>query len=347
MRDLLFKPIFFEPNRVFRVYSGGKLLDWYINGKEGEDGFYPEEWICSSVKALNRDGKGEGVSVVKGREIAFDKLLADYPEELLGGRKNLGVLVKFLDSAIRLPVQAHPDKEFSRKYFDSEYGKTEMWLILATRKDAKVYLGFSRKITKEEFLKAIELSETDKDAMERLLYPIPVKEGEVYLINAKTAHAIGAGCLILEVQEPTDFTIQPEAWCDNYKLNDYEKYLQVKKEDAIDCFNFDAGESAVKSALIEPETVTEEKGLKYQSLISYSHTPCFAVNKITLDGAAWRLKNKPAVFIVTDGGGELVLGDERFKIKKGDYFFLPYCCEGCILTGKISAVECLPPQQAK
>ena len=45
-----------------------------------------------------------------------------------------------------------------------------------------------------------------------LLY-IPVKLGDVFFVPARMVHAIGEGCLILEVQEPSDFTIQPEHWC--------------------------------------------------------------------------------------------------------------------------------------
>lgn len=55
--------------------------------------------------------------------------------------------MKYLDSAIRLPVQVHPTKEFSAKNFGSPYGKTEAWLILAKRDDnAKLYFGFKDKI---------------------------------------------------------------------------------------------------------------------------------------------------------------------------------------------------------
>ena len=48
------KPVFFERNRVSRVYTGGKLFHGFFGDAE-EDGFRPEEWIASSVRALNRD----------------------------------------------------------------------------------------------------------------------------------------------------------------------------------------------------------------------------------------------------------------------------------------------------
>ena len=207
------KPVFFERNRVSRVYTGGKLFHGFFGDAE-EDGFQPEEWIASSVRALNRDNGDalEGLSVVEGTGILFSDLIAAERERMIGGRDSLGVLVKILDSAIRLPVQAHPDKPFSEMYFHSRYGKAEAWVVLATRENAKIHFGFKERMTKERFLEAIEQSETDKCAMEHLLNEIPAEPGDVYFIPLKAVHAIGRGCLILEVQEPTDFTIQPEAW---------------------------------------------------------------------------------------------------------------------------------------
>ena len=124
----------------------------------------------------------------------------------LGDKKEIGILVKYLDSAIRLPVQAHPDKAFSRKYFDSEHGKEESWIVLDKREGGCIYFGFKDGVTKEQFSKAIEESKNDKYAMERLLVRHDVEPGDVIFVPAKAVHAIGAGCLILEVQEPTDFT---------------------------------------------------------------------------------------------------------------------------------------------
>ena len=48
------KPVFFERNRVGRVYTGGKLFHEFF-GDAPEDGFLPEEWIASSVVALNKE----------------------------------------------------------------------------------------------------------------------------------------------------------------------------------------------------------------------------------------------------------------------------------------------------
>ena len=252
------KPIFFERNRVGRVYTGGKLFGDFF-GDEPIDGFEPEEWIASAVKAANKISKGEkeGISKIENSDLYFDALLKDYPTELLGEGNKYRILVKGLDSAIRLPAQAHPDKAFSKKYFNSAYGKTECWIILATRENAKLFFGFKDGVDKETFSKAIDDSLTDKDAMERLMCEITPKVGEVYFVPAKTVHAIGKGCLILEVQEPTDFTIQPEHYCGDYKLNEQEMMLGLSKEVALECFDF----VPAPNSKIEPQVAEEQNGV--------------------------------------------------------------------------------------
>ena len=337
---MLKKPIFFERNRVGRVYTGGKLFHGFF-GDEPKDGFLPEEWIASSVKALNKEmaHEKEGVSKIKGSDMYFDELLAQYPEEMLGSSKKMRILVKILDSAVRLPAQAHPDKAFSKKYFNSEYGKTESWIVLDTRPDAKIYFGFKDGVDEEVFSKAIDASETDKDAMERLMEYSNPKVGDVFLVPAKTVHAIGSGCLILEVQEPTDFTIQPEHWCDGYKLNEQEMYIGLSKEDALSCFDF----GKAPDTKLVPEIVQDKDGVKIEQVITPRDTDCFIINRLTISGGKCKL-NVPdsyGVYIVTDGEGELLGEGYKKDIKKGDYFFMPACLMNRFsVTGHLEMVEC-------
>lgn len=333
-------PIFFEKNRVARVYTGGKLLGDFL-GDGSSDGFYPEEWIASAVRAINKDSDDpkEGVSKPIGSDLYFDELLMHNKYEMLGPQGKLRILVKYLDSAIRLPAQAHPDKEFSRAHFHSEYGKTESWIILGTRENAKIFFGFKDGVDEKAFRQAIADSEFDKDAMEKLMKSISPKVGDVFLVPAKTVHAIGAGCLILEVQEPTDFTIQPERWCGDYKLSDDEMYLGLAPDDAVKCFGF--GEQP--SAKVEPKTVYEEKGVTVECLIDRTLTPCFVINRIKCDGGSYTMnvKDSYAVYIVTAGEGEIIGEDYRHSLRQGDYFFLPYASMGQFaVQGALEIVEC-------
>ena len=334
------RPIFFEKNRVARVYTGGKLFD-KLTGDGSEDGFYPEEWIASAVRAINKGSKDpkEGISKPIHSALYFDDLLAQNKFEMLGPAGKLRILVKFLDSAIRLPAQAHPDRAFSETYFNSEYGKTESWIILGTRENAKIFFGFKDGVTEAQFKQAIADSESDKDAMEKLMKSITPKVGDVFLVPAKTVHAIGAGCLILEVQEPTDFTIQPERLCGDYRLSDEEMYLGLAPDDALKCFTF----GAQPSAKITPQTVYEENGVTVERLIDESLTPCFVINRIKCSGGqrSLNVKDSYAIYIVTDGEGRIVGPDFDRTLRAGDYFFLPYAAMGKFrVQGHLEFVEC-------
>lgn len=353
MDKILSQPIFFKRNRVFRVYTGGMPYKEFFKDEngydDGTDGYFPEEWVASDVKAINEKSFGprDGVSVVADTDLFFDDLLKNYPEELLGNKK-YDCLVKILDSAIRLPFQVHPTKEYSRKYFNSNYGKTEAWLVLATRPNAKIYFGFKDKMTKEQISALEEESETNKTVFDDLLSYVEPKVGDVYLIRAGLVHAIGAGCTILEVQEPTDFTIQPERWCGEYRLNENEEFLGLKKEIALDAIDFTTyGKAAKISAFITPKTVVEENGYKKECLIGYEDTPCFAESRHTLTGGAFTMTSAPSVYICVEGTGTVKGDGYERNIKRGDYFFLPFSTKNKFTVSGLNCVliECDPSKQ--
>ena len=336
----MLKPIFFERNRVRRVYTGGKLFS-ELFGDAAEDGFFPEEWIASAVRAINKGSEDPKEGISRDRETGeyFDELLAKSPREMLGSREKLRILVKGLDSAIRLPAQAHPDKAFSRKYFHSEYGKTECWTVLATRPDAKIYFGFRQGVTKEAFEAAIDKSEHDPSAMEELMQTVTPQVGEVYLVPAKTVHAIGAGCLILEVQEPTDFTVQPERYCGDYRLSDEEMYLGLPRNVAVECFCFEESPAPRLEGAVTEQAV----GMRKEALVTEKDTDCFLINRIVLTNGCYTpaLCDSYGIYIVTDGEGEIVGEGYRRALKKGDYFFLPASAMGgYTLHGTAEVIEC-------
>lgn len=345
IKELLKRPIFFERNRVFRVYKGGLLFNGLFNDAP-EDGNLPEEWIASTVKALNKISAGpkEGISKVRDTDIYLDDLIELYKNEILGNQEDIGILVKVLDSAVRLPVQVHPDKTFSQEYFKSSYGKAEAWIVLDTRPGSCIYFGFKAHTTMEDLYQAVDQSMSDKQAMEKLIVRHVVKKDDVFFIPARAVHAIGYGCLILEVQEPTDFTIQPEAWCDDYKLSDYEKYMGLDKGIALGCFDMSiSGNNAIDISRVKPKDISEKVTVKIESLIDKRYTDCFRVNRISINSDSIVLKQGPAIYVVTQGDGFISCGHGSKLIKKGDYFMLPHCLKDkCIVSSKdkISLVEC-------
>lgn len=157
-----YDPLFFQPNRVWRCYLGGKLLDRMMGEKEEVDALFPENWLGSVTLAKNSEhqcSEYEGVSRLRSGELLSDLLHEDGKIILGEDKTELGVLCKFLDSAIRLPFQCHPDRDFARKYCQSEYGKTESWFILDTREvngeKPYIMIGFKPGIDRDAFKRAV------------------------------------------------------------------------------------------------------------------------------------------------------------------------------------------------
>ena len=245
--DYGYMPLKMQSNRVYRIYLGGKLLDEFCGAEQGEDSYFPEDWLASLVQANNlpRPGKPEkeGLSRTQEGEYLCDVLARD-PKGYFGAQhlakygQNLGILVKFLDSAERLPIQVHPDKQKAMEYFRSQFGKTEAWYILGGREidgvEPYILLGFKPGVTQQMWQAYFDAQ--DIEAMANCLHRVPVKPGEMYMVEGGTPHAIGSGVLLLEIQEPTDYTMRVEKiTVAGDALTPHQIHYGVGEEKLFDC----------------------------------------------------------------------------------------------------------------
>lgn len=187
-----------QPNRVRRTYRGGGRIDVFTGFHPEADGeMRPEDWMASTVTAFNGKVEIEGEGL--GR-IADGRLVKD----AIG---QLPILVKLLDSDERLVIQAHPTVPFAKARMHSDVGKTECWYFLpGTAPDACVYLGFKPGITREKWVEAFEAQAGLLDCLHR----IPVAPGDFVFVNGGVPHAIGGGCFMIELQEPSDLMVVAE-----------------------------------------------------------------------------------------------------------------------------------------
>jgi mannose-6-phosphate isomerase len=192
-------------------------------------------------------------------------------------------------------------------------------------------------------------SEHDKDAMERLVNKFPVKPGDVYFIPAKAIHAIGKGCLILEIQEPTDFTIQPERLCGDYRLSDKQMYLDLDKKTALSVFDYSYNKERVLNECRKtPTVISEANGCVKTSIISKEDTPCFSLERYEINNGRTEKLSAPVIYVVTEGNGVLTDGTDHTEIKKGDYFFMPYSCNKKYFVesdSNLTLAACIPPEK--
>ena len=194
------------PTRVRRFYTGGALID-RLRGEPESDTSFPEDWLGSVTPASNpgRDDPEEGLSRLADGRLLRDVIDADR-KHWLGGADSTGLLVKLLDAAERLPVHAHPDRAFARRHLDSPFGKTEAWIVLDMRGDeSEVWVGLSRAVDPRTYRAWIEAQ--DVASLLGSLNRLAVRRGDVVFVPAGVPHAIGAGVLIAQLQEPTDYSV--------------------------------------------------------------------------------------------------------------------------------------------
>ena len=328
------------PSFAARTYRGGKVLREFLGEKEATDNFYPEDWISSFTEAKNKNYvENEGISRVitdDGEALITDIVSeADFGQ----GRKNSGVLIKLLDSAERLGIQVHPTKDYARKYFGTDYGKTECWYILKTRgEDACVYLGFKEYVTKEYFAELFR--KQDVNGMLACMHRINVNVGDVILVNGGTPHAIGAGCFLLEIQEPTDYTMRAEKiTVAGDVLTPMQIHYGVGEEAMLDCFDYTPRtlDEIRERFVLSPKTNENH----VETLVSYADTPCFKLELVKNTCVTLKYAHFTTV-VVKENGGTLLCGGEQHNLTRGDRFFIPanlaFTLDGAV------AIICSPPQ---
>ena len=215
------------PNRVRRTYLGGGRIDAFTGFRPENDGsFRPEDWMASTVTAFNGgiEIEGEGLGRLDDGRLV---------REVVG---ELPILVKLLDSDERLVIQAHPTVPFARARMNSPVGKTECWYFLpGTTSDACVYLGFKPGITRERWRRAFE----EQRGLLECLHRIPVQAGDLVFVNGGIPHAIGGGCFMLELQEPSDLMVVAERMTPSgRRIPDGKIFGGLNLEGMLDVYNY-------------------------------------------------------------------------------------------------------------
>jgi mannose-6-phosphate isomerase len=196
------------PNQFPHFYRGGDAIT-RLRGLAGGAANRPEDWVASTTTRFGQDQ--QGLSVLPDGRTLRDVIAADPagwlgPDHVAAFGPELDLLVKLLDAGQRLVVHAHPDQDFAARHLGCAHGKTEAWIILETADPQPVvYLGFREPVPAGTLRRWVD--EQDVDAMVGALNAVPVSPGDAILVPAGLPHAIGPGVLIVELQEPTDFSV--------------------------------------------------------------------------------------------------------------------------------------------
>ncbi len=116
------------------------------------------------------------------------------------------LMVKFTDVGCRFPLRVHPDDETAEERYDS-LGKSECWYVLDAEPGAKIFMGFNKDITAQEFYDRCAAG-----TVEEVLNVIYPKKGDLIYVKPGTVHAPDAGIKLLEIQENSDLNFLLYDW---------------------------------------------------------------------------------------------------------------------------------------
>lgn len=146
------------------------------------------------------------------------------------------LLIKFIDARRDLSIQVHPGDEMARRCHNCS-GKNEMWYILEADEGAVIHTGFNRSITLEEFDRRL----SDGTILD-VINATHSKPGDTFYIPAGQIHSIGAGNLLVEIQQSSDITYR--VW--DYNRRDADGNLrQLHVDQAREALDFSARECQV------------------------------------------------------------------------------------------------------
>jgi mannose-6-phosphate isomerase len=312
------RPLPLPPNLLHRFYLGGERIA-QLRGTPVADDHMPEEWI-GAVNTSFGD-PSEGLSRLEDGTLVRDAIAAD-PQAFLGPEHvarfgtDTALLVKLLDAGERLPVHYHPRRAFAQQHFGGTHGKTEAWLIVDAEPGASVSVGFKEDQDPDTI--ARWLTDQDHEAMLEALHEWPVRPGDAVFVPAGTAHAIGAGILMVEVQEPTDYSILLEH--DNFGVTDEAgATLGLGWDTAIQALDVHAYDGPPPARTL----------------------PAVADAYFRADRLTAPATLEPAFSVLVALEGEGRLGD--VEIKRGATVLLPHAAAPAELRGDVTVMRCRPP----
>ena len=240
-------PLTFEPIFMERIW-GGRRLESEFGKKLPPNARIGESWEIvdrEEAQSVVRNGAMRGKTLhelwTQDRRLIFGEV-PDAPR--------FPLLVKLLDTQEKLSLQVHPPEKIATKLGGE--AKTEFWYVATADPGAALYLGFCRSMTSEKFKEALRDGTAASHVQE-----IRVKAGDAMFLPAGRFHAVGAGNLLVEIQQNSDTTYRVFDW---NRVDQDGKPRQLHIDQALQCIDFNdcepqlvkpKGELLVKHKLFE------------------------------------------------------------------------------------------------
>jgi len=313
-------PIKFYPILKDKIWGGEKLAKMLHKKSDRTD--IGESWEISDIK--------DSMSVVSNGKLkghSLQDLMVIYRGDFLGKKVfnkfsyNFPLLLKFIDAKEALSIQLHPNDTLAKERHNS-FGKTEMWYVMQADKGANLIVGFKEDIDKHTYLDHMV-----KKSLLDILNVDKVKKGDVYFIPTGRVHAIGAGVLLVEIQQTSDITYRVYDWD---RQDEYGNYRDLHTADALEAIDYKA-EKEYKTSYEKPLNKTSNiVDCKY---FTTNIIPIMA-KKIKIDHSD---KDSFVIYMCVHGRVEFVCNKEVTIVEKGETVIIPATLKNFSIKAKNKA----------
>ncbi len=197
LAPLTFIPLFKE-----RIWGGrrletlfGKKLPAAVNiGESWEIVDRPED------QSVVREGHFRGETL--------HELWAHHRPEIFGKMEDaprFPLFLKLLDAEEKLSVQVHPPAGLAAELGGEP--KTECWYVAHAEPTADLFVGLKKGRSRADFETALAHGTVEEE-----IHRIPVHAGDAMFLPSGRVHAIGAGNVLVEVQQNSDTTFRVFDW---------------------------------------------------------------------------------------------------------------------------------------
>ena len=308
----------FQPLLKQTLWGGDKIIPFKHLSTVMEN--VGESWEISGVKDNETIAAGDGRSLHQLVRDMRGRLVGEANYQRFGDEFPL--LIKFIDARQDLSIQVHPTDEIAHRQ-GRERGKTEMWYVMDSAPDAKLYNGLKLQITPEQY-KQMVADDTICDALAQY----SVKEGDCFFIPAGRIHAIGAGCFLVEIQQTSDVT---------YRIYDFKRkdkdgnYRQLHTQEASESINYtvlDDYRTHYQPRTNESQLLVE---CPYFTTAVYDLTETMTIDYSELDSFV--------ILIGMKGEGTLTIDGETVAFSAGETILVPASAQEVRTEGTIKFLE--------
>lgn len=306
-------PFTFQPVYQERLWGGTGLRKYRPDVPGDRIG---ESWEISAHE--------HGASLVANgplRGESLDRLVAQFPEELLGSQEaQFPLLLKLISSRDTLSVQVHPQDHYAQIHEEGSLGKHELWYVLDAEPGAWIVYGLKPEVTSFEFRQAIAGGRVPET-----LRKVSVKPGDVFDIPPGLVHALGPGVTLAEIQQSSDVTYRVYDW-DRVDANGKPRELHIEK--ALDVIDF-----GLRPKLDSPGLGYGLPGGRVQIR---GANPYFAVEELTCEGQiSWTEPVRRFVlYFLLEGNLELMWSAGQLPVDRGATILVPAAVNEYTFGGK-------------